>query len=226
MRGLHPATPENGISKCVGSRAKDQRGLLRDEQGGPLRAGGCDQLVMDVLDPLDEFQTGGTSSDSLHRRPPPPAFLASALGLPWRQQLAAYSHPLLSSLSLRPVHLLVPLGSGCPGAEVAKKRRQGPGQHLPVLESGQDTRHGQQGGSGCPCCPRSRPPLCPSGLLGWLGQSWGREEGWGAQMGLTGRSQRKSTACGIGFQELKVTSSGQPATVGHPAAQAPFCCFI
>lgn len=61
------------------SRAKDQRGLLSYEQGGPFRGSGCDQMVMDVLDPPDEFQTVGLPSNDLHRRPRPLAFLASVL---------------------------------------------------------------------------------------------------------------------------------------------------
>lgn len=61
-----------------------------------------------------------------------------------------------------------------------------------------------------------------SGLLGWLGHSWGQEEGWGAQVGLTGGTRRNRIASGIRFQESKVTSSCYPMSVATLVPRHPF----
>ena len=175
MHGLHPAAPEDGTSTCLGSRAKEQSGPLRDEQGVSLRGGGWDQMVMDVLVPLVKFQAGGLSPDCLYQRPLPPAFLASA---PWRQwlwQLAASRRPSLSSLLHQPVHSLGLLQLGCPGAEVAKKTGRGPARHLPMLESRRTPATASKGAQAVPAAWGFRPPLCPLRGLALLSGSW---DGW------------------------------------------------
>ena len=179
-------------------------------------------MVMGVVDPLDKLQTGGMSSSGLCQRAPPLAFLASTPRPPCAQRRAACLAPALrlpcfplSCFGLLCIFTYVPAPPPPPTPawlscyRVAKKRPGGAAPAHVGIQAGRPPR--PAGGLRLSLLPGVPFPLSvplASGLA-CLGHSWGCwEEGWGAQVGLTGQSQRNSTASGIRSQKPNVTRGG------------------
>lgn len=107
------------------------------------------------------------------------------------QPLAACLLPLLSSLLLRPLCI----GSILPRPGSPRRRwlRRGLSSICLCWNPGRMPSTASSGAQAVPAARGSVPLSVPlASGLGWLGHCWGREEGWGAQVGLTGRSQRNS----------------------------------
>ena len=93
---LHSATNENRIiSESLGSTAKDQKELFwYNKQGGSLKGGPCDQMVMDILDPLNQVLESWYAVQQFVTASPPLSFLISAPVASMGSQARGFFGPL------------------------------------------------------------------------------------------------------------------------------------
>lgn len=109
-------------SECHRSRVKDQKGLFWYEQGGSLRGGHGDQMVMDVPDSVRQVLDSSMQPSNFYQHHWLLAFCISASVASMGAQASGLLGPLphLSSFTLQPVHSFFPPLSSH-GAQVSKK---------------------------------------------------------------------------------------------------------